>query len=92
MMVEISGVPTPEPPVRAVTVTSEVMSVPELVMNAFSPSITHSPPAAPSAPSEASRGAASRVGVGLGQAEAAQRPPAHRSGSHCWRCASVPNR
>ncbi len=30
-------------PVRAVTVTSEVISLPELVMNALAPSITHSP-------------------------------------------------
>ena len=30
-------------PVSAVTVTIDVIGVPELVMNAFSPSITHSP-------------------------------------------------
>jgi hypothetical protein len=36
MMLEISSWP-----VRAVTVTSEVISVPELVMNAFAPLIVH---------------------------------------------------
>ena len=41
MMAEISGRPSSPVPVRAVTVTTEVMSVPELVMNAFAPSTTH---------------------------------------------------
>ena len=30
-------------PVRAVTVTTDVIGVPEFVMNAFAPSTTHSP-------------------------------------------------
>ena len=73
MIVEISGVPPPAPPVRAVTVTSDVMSVPELVMNAFSPSITHSPACLV----EDGRGAGAAgvaARIGLGQAEAAERP------------------
>ena len=41
MIAEISGRPSSPVPVRAVTVTTEVMSVPELVMNAFEPSTTH---------------------------------------------------
>ena len=40
----ISGEPSGRSPVRAVTVTTLVIGVPELVMNAFAPSITHSPP------------------------------------------------
>ena len=43
MIAEISGRPSSAVPVRAVTVTTEVMSVPELVMNAFAPSTTHAP-------------------------------------------------
>ena len=43
MIVEISGRPSSRSPVRAVTVTSEVMSEPELVMNCFEPLTTHSP-------------------------------------------------
>ncbi len=74
MIVLISGVPAPSPPVRAVTVTSDVMiGVPELVMNAFSPSITHSSRVLV----EHGRGAGAAgvaAGVGLGQPEAAERP------------------
>ena len=43
MIAEISGRPSSRWPVRAVTVTSEVMSEPELVMNCFAPLTTHSP-------------------------------------------------
>ena len=39
---EISGLPLSRVPVRAVIVQSEVMSVPELVMNCLLPLITHS--------------------------------------------------
>lgn len=42
MMVDSSFEPSGFVPVTAVTVTSAVMSVPELVMNAFEPLITHS--------------------------------------------------
>ena len=71
MIVEISLRPPCSSPVTAVTVTSEVMSVPELVMNDFVPLMTHSPP---------STGArrAGRAGVGaaagLGQAERRRAP------------------
>ena len=59
-------------------------------MNAFSPSITHSP-----APSSST--ARVRVPPASLPASGSVRPkpprarPAHRSGSHCWRCSSVPN-
>ena len=43
MIAEISGRPSSPVPVRAVTVTTEVIVVPELVMKAFEPSTTHSP-------------------------------------------------
>lgn len=43
-IVEISGLPSSRRPVIAATATTPVMSVPELVMNAFEPLITHSPP------------------------------------------------
>ena len=42
MMALISGRPFSRVPVRAVTVTTDVMSVPEFVMNALAPSTTHS--------------------------------------------------
>ena len=43
MMALISGLPSARSPVRAVTVTTDVRSVPELVMNAFAPLIVHWP-------------------------------------------------
>ena len=67
-------------PVRAVTVTKAVISVPELVMNAFSPLITHSPAASSST-------AVVRVPPASLPASGSVRPkppsvrPAHRSGS-----------
>ena len=76
-------------PVSAVTVTSAVMSVPELVMNAFDPLITHSPP---------SRRAVVRVAPASEPPPGSVRPnapsfsPAARAGSHRCFCASVPNR
>ena len=71
MMVEISLVPSGAVPVTAATVTSAVMSVPELVMNAFVPLITHSPPLVQdrAGPGAAGVGAA----AGLGQPEGGQR-------------------
>nr|BFE66884.1 hypothetical protein GCM10020092_001850 [Actinoplanes digitatis] len=42
MIVESSLLPSGLVPVAAITVTRQVMSVPELVMNAFEPLITHS--------------------------------------------------
>ena len=76
MIAEISGlVPSAEPvetrsPVLAVTVTHEVMSEPELVMNCFAPLTTHS-----SSRSSARVRVGPRVGPcpGLGQAEARER-------------------
>ena len=43
-MVLISGLPLSRVPVRAVTVTTEVIEEPELVMNCLAPSTTHSSP------------------------------------------------
>ena len=80
----------------ASTVTSEVMAVPALVMKAFDPSMTHSPPASPSPFTSA---AVVRMPPGMSDPppgsvspNAASRSPAHRSGSHRRRCSSVPNR
>ena len=100
-MHEISGAPDPGPPgsdppdagppVRAVTVTSEVMSVPEFVMKAFAPLTTHSALASSST-------AVVRVPPASLPASGSVSPkppsdrPAHRSGNHCWRCCSVPKR
>ena len=74
-------------PVRAVTVTSEVMSEPELVMNALAPLTTHSP---------SSRSALVRVAPASDPAPGSVRPkpaiarPATRSGSQRSRCSAVP--
>ena len=73
MIVLISGGCDPGASVRAVTVTRLVIGVPEFVMNAFSPSITHSPARLVE---HRPRAGAARVaaGLGLGQAEAAEGP------------------
>ena len=74
-------------PVRAVTVTTEVMSVPELVMNALAPLTTHSSP---------SRTALVRVAPASEPASGSVRPkpasarPATRSGRKRSFCSSVP--
>ena len=71
---EISLRPRPRP-VTAVTVTSPVMSVPALVMNALVPLITHSSPS-----SEAGRWSGRprvRATAGLGQPERAEHLPVH---------------
>ena len=87
MIAEISGLPSSVVPVRAVTVTTEVMSVPELVMKAFAPSRTHSPP---------SRTALVRVAPASEPASGSVRPkpasarPATRSGRKRSFWASVP--
>src|SRR5205085_2229718 len=76
--------------VRAVTVITEVIGVPELVMNALVPSTTHSPV-------EESRRARVRVAPaslpasGSVNPKAASASPAHSGGSHRLRCSSVPN-
>ena len=92
-MIEDSSLCCPSlTPVMASTVTSEVMSVPELVMNALLPSITHSP-------SPNSGRARLRVPPGMSvpppgsvSPNAASRAPEHRSGSHLIRCSSEPYR
>ena len=58
-------------PVRAVTVTKAVRSVPELVMKAFSPLTTHSPAAVVEHRRRA-RAAGVAARLGLGEAEAAE--------------------
>ena len=73
----------------AVTVTTEVMSVPELVMNALEPLITQSPPSKRAVVRVAP---ASDPPPGSVRPKAPSRRPAHRAGSQCWRCSSVPNR
>ena len=86
---EISFFPSSPRSVTAVTVTSEVMSVPELVMNALVPLITHSPP---------SSFAVVRVAPASEPPPASVRPnppsvrPAARSGSQRCFCSSEPNR
>ena len=57
-------------PVRAVTVTSEVISEPELVMNALAPLTTHSPSTSSAL---VLRGARVGAGTRLGEAEAGER-------------------
>lgn len=76
-------------PVTAVTVTSAVMSVPEFVMNALEPLITHS------SPSRAARVVvppASDPVPGSVSPNPASASPLSSLGSHCSFCASVPNR
>ena len=62
-------------PVRAVTVTNTVISVPELVMKAFSPFDPPTPPPRRRAPRVVRVPPASLPGLGLGEAEAAQGAP-----------------
>ncbi len=68
--------------------TSDVMGVPELVMNALEPLMTQESP---------SNSALVRVAPASEPASASVSPnparvrPAARSGSHRWRCSSVPN-
>ena len=74
---EICGEPSSLVPVRAVTVTTEVMSVPELVMNALAPLTTHS---SPSRTRLGAGGTGVGAGVGLGQAERRERAPGDEVG------------
>ena len=86
---EISFLPSGRSPVTAVTITREVMAVPEFVMNAFEPSITHSPP---------SRRAVVRVAPGSDPPPGPVSPnapsasPRQSGGSHRRFCSCVPNR
>ena len=77
-------------PVRAAMVMTEVIAVPELVMKAFSPSITHS--SSPSSAAFVRSPAASLPASGSVRPKAASAVPAHRSGSQRRRCSSVPKR
>ena len=84
---EISGLPLSVVPVRAVTVTTEVIDEPELVMKALAPLTTHSP----STSSARVRVApASEPASGSVRPKPARVRPATRSGSHCCFCSSVP--
>ena len=87
-MAEISGRPSSDV-VTAVTVTSDVMGVPELVMNAFSPSMTHSSVASSSV-AVVLVPPASLPASGSVSPNAPIARPAQRSGSHCCFWASVP--
>ena len=74
-------------PVRAVTVTSDVIGVPEFVMNALAPSITQS---SPSRRARVRLAPASLPASGSVSPNPASVRPAQRSGNHRWRCSSVP--
>jgi hypothetical protein len=86
MIAEISGRPSASVPVRAVTVTTEVMSVPELVMKALDPSTTHCRRAPPWCAWHPRREPAS----GSVSPKPASARPATRSGNQRSFCASVP--
>jgi hypothetical protein len=87
---EISRRPaTSRPPVIAVTVTNEVMSVPELVMNAFEPLITHS---SPSSRAVVRVAPASEPPPGSVSPNAPSFSPAASAGSHSCFCSSEPKR
>ena len=89
MIAEICGL-SADLPVMARAVTTEVIDVPEFVMNDFDPSTTHSSPSSramvrmPPGMSDPPPGSVSP--------KAASRSPWHRSGSHRSRCAPLPNR
>ena len=87
MIAEISGRPSASVPVRAVTVTTEVMSVPEFVMKAFDPSTTH-PPFSSTALVRVAP--ASLPASGSVSPKPASARPATRSGRKRSFCASVP--
>ena len=70
-MADSCGDPSAFVPVRAVTVTTEVISVPELVMNALAP-LMH--PLVTLERGPRARGSGIRPTVGLGEAEAGERP------------------
>ena len=77
-------------PVTAVTVTSAVMSVPELVMNALDPLITHCAVLEHAPWSGWRRRPIPPPGSVSPKAPSAS--PAHSRGSHSCFCSSVPNR
>ena len=77
-------------PVTAATPTTPVIDVPELVMNTFVPSITHSPPSRRALVRMAP--ATSEPPPGSVSPNAPSICPAHRRGSHSRFCSSVPYR
>jgi hypothetical protein len=89
MIAEISLRPSGFSPVTAVTVTNDVMSVPEFVMKALEPLMTQTSP---------SRTAVVRVAPASDPPPGSVRPnapsarPASRSGSQRSFCSGVPNR
>lgn len=89
MIVEISFLPFSLTPVTAVTVTSEVMSVPELVMNCLPPLMIHE---SPSSRAVVAVAPASEPAPGSVRPKPASAVPAVRSGRYCCFCSSVPKR
>jgi hypothetical protein len=85
---EISFEPSGFVPVTAVTVTSTVRSVPELVMNALEPLITHSPSSSRAVVRVAP---ASEPPPGSVSPNAPSASPVHSRGSHSCFCSSEPN-
>src|SRR3954452_19044803 len=83
-----SAVPSSRVPVRAVTVTTEVISDPELVMNCLEPLITH---ASSTSSARVRVAAASDPAPGSVRPNPASARPATRSGSHVAFCSSLPN-
>ena len=77
-------------PVSAVTVTIDVIGVPEFVMNDFSPSITHCP-LDPSSVARVRVPPASLPASGSVSPNPPSVRPAHRSGSQRSCCSGVPN-
>ena len=75
-------------PVRAVSVTPHVMSVPAFVMNIFEPLTSHSPSRSSAVVSVFP---ASEPAPGSVRPKAASFRPEARSGSHSCFCASLPN-
>jgi len=84
---ETCGDPSGFSPVRAVTVTTEVISVPELVMNALAPLRIHW---SPSRTARVRGAPASEPAPGSVRPKPARVRPATRSGSHRSFCASDP--
>ena len=89
MIVESSGRPSSRCPVTAVTVITEVIAVPELVMNCLLPLITQLPSTSSARVlvAEASDPASASVSP-----NAARARPASRSGSQRSFCSGVPKR
>ena len=76
--------------VLAVMVTIEVIGVPELVMNALAPLITQ-PPVGHGRPRSRGAGRRCRPRLRSNRTPPSARPVS-RSGNHCSRCSSLPNR